>query len=61
MRRLGHSSIKVTYDTYGHLLPEQEQSLTDRLDVIGRAAQPTASAPVTKLHQMPNQASLGHR
>jgi integrase len=38
MRRLGHSSIKVTFDTYGHLLPEHEDALTDRLDAIGRAA-----------------------
>ena len=34
MRRLGHSSIKVTYDTYGHLLPEQEDALTERLDAV---------------------------
>jgi len=46
MRRLGHSSIKVTYDTYGHLLPEQEEALTDRLDAIGRAARPTPTATV---------------
>src|SRR5262249_30697136 len=38
MRRLGHSSINVTFDTYGHLLPEQEDALNDRLDAIGRAA-----------------------
>jgi len=46
MRRLGHSSIKVTYDTYGHLLPEQEEALTDRLDAIGRAARPTPTATI---------------
>ncbi|GAC1304804.1 MAG: hypothetical protein NVSMB16_00100 [Acidimicrobiales bacterium] len=49
MRRLGHSSIKVTYDTYGHLLPEQEEALTERLDAIGRAARPTATSPVVTL------------
>jgi integrase len=46
MRRLGHSSIKVTYDTYGHLLPEQEQSITERLDAVGRAASASHTAPV---------------
>ena len=38
MRRLGHSSIKVTFDTYGHLLPEQEAEITERLDKVARAA-----------------------
>jgi integrase len=61
MRRLGHSSIKVTYDTYGHLLPEQEEALTDRLDIIGRAARPTAPATVAKLRQAPKTASRSHR
>jgi integrase len=38
MRRLGHSSITVTLDTYGHLFPELEEDLTDRLDAVARAA-----------------------
>ena len=49
IRRLGHSSIKVTYDTYGHLLPGHEAAHTERLDAIGRAARPTATAPVVPL------------
>jgi integrase len=61
MRRLGHSSIKVTYDTYGHLLPEQEAALTERLDAIGRAAQPTPSARVTVITQTPNRTYRGHQ
>ncbi|MFN2607363.1 MAG: tyrosine recombinase XerC [Acidimicrobiales bacterium] len=32
MKRLGHSSITVTYDTYGHLFPALEEALTDSLD-----------------------------
>ena len=32
MKRLGHSSISVTYDTYGHLFPSLEEALTDSLD-----------------------------
>ena len=55
MRRLDHSSIKVTYDTYGHLLPEHEEALTDRLDAIARAARPTLSAPVVVLDGSPRK------
>ncbi len=32
--RLGHSSINVTYDRYGHLYPSLEEALTDRLDEV---------------------------
>ncbi len=38
--RLGHSSITVTIDVYGHLFPSIGQALTDRLDGVltaGRA------------------------
>jgi hypothetical protein len=35
---LGHSSIVVTLDTYGHLFPSLEEGLADRLDVVARAA-----------------------
>ena len=38
MRRLGHASIQVTLDTYGHLFPELEEDVTQRLDAVGRAA-----------------------
>lgn len=38
MRRVGHSSIQVTLDTYGHLFPELEEDVTQRLDVVARAA-----------------------
>lgn len=36
--RLGHSSIQVTSDRYGHLFPSLEAALTDRLDATYRAA-----------------------
>ncbi len=29
---MGHSSITVTYDTYGHLFPERDVEITDALD-----------------------------
>ena len=32
MRRMGHSSITVTYDTYGHLFPERDVEITDAPD-----------------------------
>ena len=31
MRRMGHSSITVTYDTFGHLFPERDAEITERL------------------------------
>ncbi len=35
--RLGHSSITVTLDRYGHLFPKLDESLTKRLDDLHRA------------------------
>ena len=35
---LGHSSIKVTFDKYGHLMPGNEQQAADLLDSIWRWA-----------------------
>jgi len=29
---MGHSSITVTYNTYGHLFPERDAAITDRLE-----------------------------
>lgn len=49
MRRLGHSTITVTIDTYGHLFPEAEEALTDVLDGLGRDARPTDTAAVLPL------------
>lgn len=36
--RLGHSSITVTMDVYGHLFPSLDQALTERLDAVFRGA-----------------------
>ncbi len=38
MRRMGHSSITVTYGTYGHLFPERDAEITDRLEDLFRRA-----------------------
>ncbi len=36
--RLGHSSIEVTMDTYGHLYESAEDALADALDAVHAAA-----------------------
>lgn len=36
--RLGHSSITVTMDVYGHLFPALNEALTERLDDVFRSA-----------------------
>jgi integrase len=53
--RLGHSSITVTMDVYGHLFPSLSEALTERLDDVFRAARtgPSAGADaqVVDLHR----------
>ena len=39
MERLGHSSITVTLNTYGHLFPSIDEALTDRLEELYQSAQ----------------------
>ena len=46
MERMGHSTIQVTLGTYGHLFPSLEEALTDALDDVYRAAEPTRPADV---------------
>ncbi|MBW3664263.1 MAG: tyrosine-type recombinase/integrase [Actinobacteria bacterium] len=36
--RLGHSSIRTTMDTYGHLLSAQDEALADALDGLFRCS-----------------------
>ncbi len=38
MERLGHSSIQVTLDRYGHLLPSLDERLTDGLEATYQAS-----------------------
>lgn len=35
-KRLGHTSIRTTYDVYGHLLPSADEAAADKLDAIPR-------------------------
>ena len=37
-RHLGHSSIQITFDTYGHLLPDEQDRVADALDQTFRKA-----------------------
>lgn len=53
---MGHSSIKVTYDTYGHLFPERDEQITASLEELNRRAnveslftQPTGGGRVQSL------------
>ena len=37
-RHLGHSSITVTMDRYGHLFPSEAEALAERLDSLYTAS-----------------------
>jgi Phage integrase family len=54
--QMGHSSIQVTVDTYGHLIPGANVSFVDKLDELATEKQETTlhqSAPGT--HQAKNE------
>jgi integrase len=48
-RAIGHGSIAVTYDVYGHVLPHHDDELADALDAIHAAASPSRAAVVSPL------------
>lgn len=48
MERLGHSSITVTLNTYGHLFPELSKELTEALDALGRSADRRHASSTTR-------------
>jgi integrase len=47
--RAGHSSVSFTLDRYGHLYPESDAALRDRLDAIYSAGQRHQGADVVEL------------
>jgi integrase len=47
--RAGHSSVSFTLDRYGHLYPEADMALRDRLDALYGSAQPTPGGAVVRL------------
>lgn len=42
---IGHSSIRTTYDRYGHMLPKSREDIADRMGAVFEAAK--ASEPLT--------------
>lgn len=54
MKRLGHSSITVTYNTYGHLFPALDEALTDSVDRAYRSARARASRSTATLTPLPH-------
>jgi integrase len=54
--RAGHASVSFTLDRYGHLYPEADTALRDRLDALYGSAQPAPTSPVVRL---PLRAGLG--
>jgi integrase len=47
--RAGHASVSFTLDRYGHLYPEADAALRDRLDTLYGTARPIPSSPVVRL------------
>ena len=47
--RAGHSSVSFTLDRYGHLYPEADTALRDRLDALYGSAQPVPPSQVVRL------------
>jgi integrase len=47
--RAGHTSVSFTLDRYGHLYPESDATLRDRLDAIYSASQRDQDAAVVDL------------
>jgi hypothetical protein len=53
--RAGHASVSFTLDRYGHLYPEADTALRDRLDALYGTAQPTLDASVVRLARRPGR------
>jgi integrase len=51
--RLGHSSITVTMDVYGHLFPALNEALTERLDEVFAGARARPRGPETAVVPLP--------
>jgi integrase len=47
--RAGHASVSFTLDRYGHLYPEADSALRDRLDALYGTAQSTLDGTVARL------------
>ena len=49
MERMGHSSITVTMDCYGHLFPSEDQATIDALEQVFQQASTNISRPTDGL------------
>ena len=47
--RAGRASVSFTLDRYGHLYPEADTALRDRLDALYGTAQPAPEGTVVRL------------
>jgi integrase len=53
--RAGHRSVSFTLDRYGHLYPEADAVLRDRLDALYGTARPAPASPVVRLRRRPSR------
>jgi hypothetical protein len=51
--QMGHSSIQITVDTYGHLIPGADIAWVDKLDEAASAAETTAQPSATSAQPAP--------
>ena len=50
--RLGHSTIRVTFDRYGHLFPGLDERLRDGLEAGFRTAQQAPAPPGAEVRNL---------
>jgi integrase len=53
--RAGHASVSFTLDRYGHLYPEADTALRDRLDALYGTVQPVPDGTVVRLPRRPGR------
>ena len=49
--RAGHSSVSFTFDRYGHLYPDADQVLSDRLGAMFSVPEKAAEAEILPIRQ----------
>jgi len=58
--QMGHSSIKVTFDTYGHLFPGRGKEASDRYEKAMRDAREKSKADVRKMFAIEGEEKGGN-
>jgi integrase len=61
--QMGHSSIKVTFDTYGHLFPQAKQEASSKLEkrMFANRKEPSVETPVEPPPKQPPPKRVGRR